>query len=143
MFENSLLDWINRNNCLSFHYKIYIRNFYKSLVKRSFIDVIEMIFIAIIWQKYIYLLKLIFYLTKAIMTECITLFPCLINHKNWFIAYLPILSLFRIFLETNFNIWNWKATAYFTFDTNVAIQNAEEKDEVRYTDVIIQQKFAK
>ena len=99
-----------------------------------------MIFIAIIWQKYIYLLKLIFYLTKAnIMTECITLFPCLINHKNWFIAYLPILSLFRIFLETNFNIWNWKATAYFTFDTNVAIQNAEEKDEVKYTDVIIKQ----
>ena len=60
------------------------------------------------------------------MTECKCLFPYLFSHKNWFIAYRPILSMLRIFLDTNFIILNLMVKAYFTFDTSVEIQNVED-----------------
>ena len=65
------------------------------------------------------------------MTECKCLFPYLISHKNWFVAYRPILSMLKIFLDTNFIILNLMAKAYFTFDTSVEIQNVGEKFSLR------------
>ena len=65
-------------------------------------------------QKFICLLKLTFNFFKAIMTECIFLFPYFINNKNWCTVYQPIKSLLWIFLDTNFDIWDMKAKVYFT-----------------------------